>query len=371
MLCMHDRSLLGPADVDDATLTGMVAALLGHDPADVEVLTSRAAEFPYDIPSITTVGRYWVTGTAATPVGQEPFRLFVKHVQAWRHSPHFADVPDDWRERAAASVPWRIESLVYGSDLGERLPDGLTMPRAVGIFDVEPESAVVWLEAVEHEPVEWTPARYERAAYLLGRLSGSPRVAERARVGEFDWHVDEYVHGRVQVSVLPHVMGDEAWQRPDVAAAFGDELRDRMRAAGSRLAELGAELAALPHLVAHGDSSPNNLLPGPRVDDFVLIDYGFFMPLPLGFDLGQLMAGEVQLGHGLWHQLPELDWACVAAYTRGLADEGVEIAEDVVRRAHALHLLIFAGLSSLPRSACGTLRVMPKRPVCLVRKASR
>ena len=54
---MRERSLLGPADVDDATLTSMVACLLGADPAAVVLGGSTVEEFPYDLESITTVGR--------------------------------------------------------------------------------------------------------------------------------------------------------------------------------------------------------------------------------------------------------------------------------------------------------------------------
>ena len=132
-----DRSLLGPADVDDDALAAMVADLLGHEAVDL--LDVAVEHVPYDVPSLTTVGRYWVTGRAATPAGPRPFRLFVKHVQAWHHSPFFADVPEEAREMARASYPWRTEPLAYASDLGDRLPDGLTMPRAVGVVEFEPD----------------------------------------------------------------------------------------------------------------------------------------------------------------------------------------------------------------------------------------
>ena len=59
---MHDRSALGPADVDDARLAVLVAAALGVD--DVELLSSRAEVVAYDIEALTTAGRYRVTGRA-------------------------------------------------------------------------------------------------------------------------------------------------------------------------------------------------------------------------------------------------------------------------------------------------------------------
>lgn len=345
---MHDRTLLGPADVDDATLTAMVADLLSHDEVGgVELVSSSATPVPYDVPSITTVGRYWVSGLARTSDGEERWRVFVKHVQSWRHSPFFAFVPEEAREMAAATMPWRIEALVYRSDLADRLPDGLSMPRALGVVDLEPEAAVMWLPEVAHSARTWAPDDYESVAFSLGRLAGSPRVAERADVGCFPWTIHDYVHGRLAHDVLPTVMSTEAWQAPGVMEAFGPDLRERLRTAASRTVELGTELHGLPRANAHGDASPNNLLPGKGPDDIVLIDFAFFMAQPVGFDLGQLIAGETQLGRGPV-DLAAVDAACVAAYARGMAAEGQTVDDAVLRRAHALQLFLMAGVSSLP-----------------------
>lgn len=336
---------LGPGSVDDETLAAMVADLLGHPVVDLlRVDVDRVA---YDLPSITTTARHWVSGTARTPDGVEPWRIFVKQVQSWRHSPLFADVPDEVRELAAAGVPWRIEPLVYRSDLHEHLPAGLSMPRALGVFDLDQDAAAIWLPEVEHSTVAWTPHRYERAAYLLGRLAGNRAVAARAEVGCFDWSPRVYLEGRLRFDVVPSLRGADAWQVPGVAEAFGDELRVRLNDSVGRLDAMVDELVALPRASAHGDASPNNLLPGSNEDDLILIDFGFFMTQPIAFDLGQLIAGETQLGDGP-DDLEGVDDACVTAYTRGLTDEGVSVDRAVVRRAHALQLFIFAGISTLP-----------------------
>jgi hypothetical protein len=55
---MHERSALGQADVSDSQLTAMVADVLGSDAAATRLIGSRAEEFPYDLPAITTAGRY-------------------------------------------------------------------------------------------------------------------------------------------------------------------------------------------------------------------------------------------------------------------------------------------------------------------------
>ena len=342
---MADRSSLGVADVPDATLAAMVADLLGR--ASVELRHVTIDPVAYDVPSITTVGRHWVSGTARTPSGEEPFRIFVKHVQAWHRSPFFRHVPEGLEEIAATGYPWRIEAAVYASDVAARLPAGVSMPRCLGVFWLPEDAVVVWLEAVDHEEPVWDPARFEHVARLLGRVSGSPGLNSLGDVGRFPWRTIDYVHGRLRGQVLPAVLSDEPWTSPTVREAFGDALRDRMRAACAQVEAFAEELDALPRLVSHGDAAPGNLLPGPD-DGVVMVDFGFWMPKSVGFDLGQLVGGEVQLGRLPAVPLEELDERCVAAYVRGLADEGVELDVDVVRRAHALQLFLFLGASALP-----------------------
>ncbi len=329
-----NRELLGAADVSDGQLSAMVADLLDVEHAEVsDVVVEPVA---YDLPAITTAGRYWVSGTAQTPQGIETFRLFVKHVQAWSRHPFFAQVPDSHREMAAASVPWRTEPLAYRSDLGDRLPEGLSMPRALGVFELPDEQAAIWLQEVRHTPVEWDLARYTRAAYLLGRTAASERVRPLADVGDFEWSVWNYVHGRIDVDILPGLA-----ERP----TLDPDLHARLLAAAALVPAYAEELMAFPRVAGHGDACPNNLLPGPDIDSFVLIDFGFWMSSPLAFDLGQLVAGDVQLGRCGITDLTGLDEACVAAYTRGLAEEGMVCDVADVRRAHALQLFLFVGIS--------------------------
>ena len=345
---MKDRTLLGPADVTDDELTRMVGTLLHDDPTSVELLTSTAEVVPYDLPAITTAGRFWVSGTARGPGGVEPFRMFVKHVQSWARSPYFADVPEDMREMAEASVPWRTEPLAYRSDLRDRLPDGLHMPRALGVFDLDERSATVWLEDVSAPAVAWDAERFARAAFLLGRLAASAQVAERAGVGEHPWNVYSYYYGRLANQVLPLLADPGIWRHPLVSSTFDDELRGRLDKAAARAAEYVDELAGMPPGTQHGDASPNNLLPGPTPDSFVLIDYGFWVPGTVGFDLAQLVVGDVQIGRRPASLLNETEDVCLPAYIDGLRAEGLDLPPDVVRRAHALQMLIFTGLSTMP-----------------------
>ena len=345
---MHDRPALGTAEVDAATLTAMVADLLHAEASDLRVIDSHVEEFPYDLPAITTAGRYVVSGTAEVDGVSTTYELFVKVVQSWSRHEFFQYVPDEMKAMAEASVPWRTEALAYRSDLGDRLPQGLRMPRAVGVFDLDEKSASVWLEMVPVVEVPWDDARYDRAAYLLGRLSGSPRVAELGDVGQHSFTMADYANGRLFGDVIPTLHNDEVWQHPTIAAAFGDDLRDRLRAAAGEVPAYVEEVLSLPHLAAHGDACPNNLLATAGHDGFTLIDYGFWMPMPVGADLSQLLIGDVQIGKRRAGDLAARDDAHITEYVRGLRDEGCEVRETDVRRAHALHMVMMSGLSTVP-----------------------
>ena len=139
---MSGLAILGPAIVEPDVLAGMVAANLGVDRVDVLDVCAEVAE--YDLEALTTAGRYWVRGRARHVGGESPFAFFVKVVQSWERSPIFALVPEDMRVAALAAVPWRREPAVYGSDLGDRLPSGLTMPRAYLVQELDELSAAIW-----------------------------------------------------------------------------------------------------------------------------------------------------------------------------------------------------------------------------------
>ncbi|HEV2798627.1 MAG TPA: hypothetical protein VGV65_13505, partial [Nocardioides sp.] len=56
----------------------------------------------------------------------------------------------------------------------------------------------------------------------------------------------------------------------------------------------------------------------------------------------------VQIGRRDADDLPELAEACLAAYAAGLAAEGLEVPDAVLRRGHTVSLMLFNGLPSLP-----------------------
>jgi hypothetical protein len=339
------RELLGEDDVTDAELAAMVADL--WDVPSVTLLDSGAERVAYDVPSILTGARTWVRGHADPGEGPREFTLFVKRVHNWRHSPEFAFVPVEIGEWAAASVPWRAEPLLYASDLADRLPDGLAMPRGLRVDERPDETATIWIEAVDSEPLPWSIEDSARAARLLGRLAASPAVAPLAAIDPLPWHVDSFVAGRLGHTVLPGLHDDATWERPAVAEHFGD-LREGLLAAARHLDPLAQEFASSRHVTSHGDACPNNLLRRSGDPGFTLIDFGFWRPQPVGFDLSQLLVGDIQIGRQDAGDLPERAAACVEAYAAGLADEGLEVPLGEVRRGHAVSLMLFNGLPSLP-----------------------
>ena len=345
---MTGRELLGVADVSDTTLLSYAAARLGVRAQDCALRGSATSVVAYDLDAITTAGRWWVVAEVATPEGDRQVRFFVKLVQSWTRSPYFAFVPPDLREAAAQGVPWRTEPLVYTSDLADRLPDGLSMPAVVDVRFVDDLSAAIWLEAVDTVERDWDPATLTRTAHLLGRLAASERVRPLAAIGESDGRrgVRSYAEGRLPGQVAPMLYSDELWQHPALVESFEPRLRARLLHHLGRVGDYVDWLEGVPEGAAHGDACSNNLLSRAGEDDLVVIDFGFWSTQPLGFDLGQLLLGDVQLGRRPAAQLTTLDPLCVEAFASGVAEEGVGIDLPTLRRAHALQMLLFSGFSS-------------------------
>ena len=158
-----------------------------------------------------------------------------------------------------------------------------------------------------------------------------------------------YVESRIAMQIAP-VLRSQIWDHPGLAA-FAD-LREPLLAQLPHLHAIAAETEALPVLAGHGDACPNNLLADPEdPDGFILIDFGMWNAFPLAHDLTQLLVGDVQIGNRPARDLGglgSLSEQLLAAYAEGLEAEGTTVDRDMVRRAHALQLFLFAGLSSLP-----------------------
>jgi hypothetical protein len=341
------RVLLGPADVEDDELAAFVAADLGVRHATV--LTSSVRVFPYDRPAITTAGRYLVTGSARTGADEvHTFCFFVKVIQAYQHSPLRFAVPAHLRARAAALIPWRTEADLYRSDLRDRLPGGLTVPRTAAVRDLDGDSAALWLEKVPTRRVVWDARRHAHTAYLLGRLAACRAVAPLATAVHPARTPRIYADAWLAHIALPALTGADMWAHPLVRDAFGAPLRRRLLAAADALPALLDELDDAPAATAHGDACTANLLIADDRDALVMVDLGFCGRAPLGTDLGQLILGEVQTGQRPAADLPGLEAACLPAYVAGVNAEGGAADPARVRRIHAALMTVFSALPSIP-----------------------
>jgi hypothetical protein len=340
-------TLLGPADVADGELAAFVADGLGVRHATV--LTSSVAVFPYERPAITTAGRYLVTGSARTDTGEiRAFSFFVKVIQSYLRSPLRFAVPEELRAQAAALIPWRAEADVYRSDLRDRLPAGLTVPRAAAVRDLDADSAALWLERVPARRVAWDVERHARTAYLLGRLAASRTVAPLATAVHGARTPRSYAAGWLAHVVLPILAAGDVWAHPLVRDAFDARLRHRLLTAADALPALLDELDDVPAATAHGDACTANLLVTGDRDAIVMIDFGFWGRAPLGTDLGQLVLGEAQTGQRRAADLPGIEAVCLPAYVAGVRAEGGTADPERVRRAHAALMTVFSALPSIP-----------------------
>lgn len=336
---------LGPQPLPQ--LAAMVAEQLRRP--RVRVLTARVRDHPYDRPALTTAGRYLVSGTASDDTGRtRRYAFFVKLVRAWGMSPLAAQVPEPLRSELAPLLPWRTEPDIYLGDLGRHLPDGLRLPHAYRVSELPDGSVAVWLDRLPVRRTRWDVARHRRAAHLLGRLAANASVAPHAARVPHGRTARRYAEHWLAVQVVPDLTTDDLWQQPTVAATFDPPLRQRILRAAAALPALLDELESLPVATAHGDACTDNLLLTRTDDDIVLIDFGFWGTAPVGFDLGQLLLGEIQLGRRPAAAFPELERECLPAYVQGLRDEGCAVPATQVRRAHAILTTIFHAIPSFP-----------------------
>lgn len=342
---MNDRIALGVADVSD----GDLAAMIGAD----EIVGSSARPIDYELETMTTGGRFWVEGDARFADGERPFRLVVKVAQSVTRSPIMAFIPEQFHAMTLQTLPWEVEPEVYRSHLGEVLPDGLRMPAVHAVRDLDDESAAMWIEAIE-PTFAWTASHTAPVARLLGRFAASPAVHAIAdavghRSGPLQARV--YFHGRLEGQYLAAYRDGGVFEHPIVAQHYGAGLRERLMELVAVAPGLIDEIEALPLLAAHGDACPNNLLP---VDDgFAAIDWAFFGRGRLGFDLTQLVMSEIELGRTTADDLPDRQTAALDAYRDGLAEEGLEIGADALRRAHGIQAAVGIGIAAVPLERLG------------------
>ena len=227
----------------------------------------------------------------------------------------------------------------------------------------------LWWEFITQRPAPWRLADYRRAAYLLGRLAARrregaaandslPSVARDTSAGSA---LRNYTQSRVMRGVVPMLADGSLWHHPMLAHALRKAadpgLPDAMLALAARLPQILDMLDELPQTHAHGDASPQNLLlPADEPGTVVVIDWGFGTLLPVGFDLGQLLAGLAHTGQTDPADLASIDAVIFPSYLEGLAAEGYQARLGDVRAGYVGGLAARSALVALPFELLGGSR---------------
>lgn len=349
------RDALGAQD-----LAALVRTITGDPAAVPGAVRVEPVDYPIGTPSTDSLHR--VFGTTA---GGVDWSCFVKKVQSVRHSPIIEFVPVEYRQSFIDYMPWQLEIAVHRSSVGDLMPAGMRLPKAYRIDLYDDDRGTLWMENIVQEWGPWPIERFERAAYLLGRLSArrQPHLVEPL----LDRDVSStpgsalryYANGRVMTSALPALADPRCWRHPMLAAAVCNlhehALRDDLLALGERVPAVLDALDALPQCYQHGDASPQNLLvPRDSPDEFVAIDWGFDCPQAAGFDLGQLLIGLAHAGELAPEALPAVHTVILKAFREGLQEDGMEVDEDQVLYGYLGSLLIRAAFTALPLEMFGT-----------------
>ena len=124
------------------------------------------------------------------------------------------------------------------------------------------------------------------------------------------------------MQVAPALRSADLWQAPWIADAFDDELRERLLDALDQVPSFVDELEAAPQPSRTATPARTTCCapPGPTTSPSSTTASGACSAV--GFDLGQLLVGDVQIGRRPAATLPELEAACLPAYVEGLRAEG-------------------------------------------------
>lgn len=349
---------LGRDALCDDDLTDLVRTITGDPAARSGAVRVEPVDYPIGTPSTEALFRLF--GTATTAGGDTvDWSCFIKKLQSVRHWAFIDAVPEQFRAAFIQNLPWQLEIAVHRSGIADVLPDGLRLATAYRIDLYDDDRGTLWMENVVQEPGPWPMERFERAAYLLGRLSArrQPHLVEpllpRGDITTPGVGLRYYTGGRVMMTALPAIADPQTWRHPMLAAAvchLGDHrLRDDLLDLGERLPAVLDALDALPQCYQHGDASPQNLLVAEgNPDEFVVIDWGFDCPQAVGFDLGQLLVGLAHAGELAPEALPAVHKAILKAFLKGLAEDGMQVTEEQVLYGYLGSLCARATFTALP-----------------------
>jgi hypothetical protein len=332
-------AMLGRARIALDELAAIAARSAGTDDGAWQLERVTVEAVPGELSNMTTESLHRVTGV----IGGLPFSLIVKVCRSPLHWPGIAQVPEALREHLASVINWRTELHAYTGVLASTLPEGMAMPVIYLIRELAGDYAAIWMQDVLDGPEPWDEARFARAAYLLGRFAGTPHKQPPA-----ERPLRFFYEGAGRHVFIPRLFSREPEDNPAVAQAVDTALLADLRAFALHVEDYLAELESLPRLRAHGDASPQNLFASNG--SMTAIDWGSYSLQPVGFDLGQLLAGRINSGELRPEALPALAPLVQDAYARGLEDAGAGFPRAVVRRGHVLSMAIFNCLPALAPS---------------------
>jgi hypothetical protein len=364
---MTTADLFGLASLAPADLAAVAAAAAGRDVRELTHTRARAVPVDYEWGSPATAGLWRVQVRAdapGSPVDQVFFVKLLRHTRLW---PLLGQLPDEAaREDFVTYFPWRFELDMLECGIAGILPPGMRAPALYWAQQADADHIALWSEWVEQRPGPWGLADFRRAARLLGRLAARrregapanqrlPELAGFQRPGEA---LRYYVAGRVMRGAVPALEAEATWHHPVLAAALrgvaDPGLPADLTRLAARLPALLDRLDGLPQCYAHGDASPQNLLiPAAAPDELVVIDWGFGCPLPVGFDLGQLLVGLASAGVPGLPDLAQIDPVITDGYLDGLRAEGHDADPADVRTGYLGGLAARSALCLLPLELLG------------------
>ncbi len=334
--------------ISEGTLRDVVRACVGKPEAVIE--RWRVEPVVDVLTNFATAALVRVSGIACGGGARLPWSLVVKRVQSLRHSPGLALIPEEMRESNIASYPWRSELDAYRSDLATLLPAGLRAPVVYLIEEHDDDRATMWMEDVATDPAAvWDLDRYARAAALLGRMAARRRPADVSGYEPAEG-TRRFCEAALLPGMIPALRDPAMWRHPLLATAADPSLRGDLLRLADELPGLLAALRALPQTFVHGDACPQNLLiPVADPEGFVAIDWFWSSGVePVGFDLGQLLAGGCEAGWLDPRQLASVYATILPPYIDGLHAEGFDADPRDVELGFVGPLVMRSAFTSLP-----------------------
>ncbi len=277
------------------------------------------------------------SGIARTDRGEEAFEIVAKTCAS---HPQGAD-PDSW-------LYWKREPLAYVSGLLNDLPAGLAAPTCHGVLFPDPQTAVIYMDAIPGGTNEWSLDTYSNAARSLGRFNGAYLNGHPFQI--YPWMVPSRAilwleEARQTLDALIELKNDPVisrWLRGD---NFG-----RTQALWDGAGKLRAALRELPRCLCHHDAFRRNLMASPNDDpkgNLVAIDWAFVGPGVVGEEIAVTVGVSLQFMEVGMGDARRLEKGVFDGYLAGLRASGWNGSERDVRLGFAASTALMLALGAL------------------------